>query len=90
MNTETTDENIFRYLKFIVISGDAKTQKNCDGVSQKEYLQHHSLDINFFCASHTIFFQEHIYQFLALNKYLSFTHKSINIVIFLRKRDGFQ
>ena len=48
MNTETTDENILRYLKFIVISGDSKTQKNRDGVSQKEYLQLHSLDIIFF------------------------------------------
>ena len=36
MNIENTDENILRYLKFIVISGDARTQKNRDGVSQKE------------------------------------------------------
>ena len=27
INTEKTDENILRYLKFIVISGNARTQK---------------------------------------------------------------
>ena len=59
MNTENTAENILRYLKFIVISGDARTQKNRDRVSQKECLQGRSLDITFFYASRTIFFQEH-------------------------------
>ena len=33
MNTENTDENFLRYLKFIVISGDGRTQKNRDRVS---------------------------------------------------------
>ena len=32
MNTENTDENILRYLKFIMISGDARTQKNVIGL----------------------------------------------------------
>ena len=59
INTENTVENILRYLKFIVISGDARTQKNRDRVSQKESLQRRSLDITFFYACRTIFFQEH-------------------------------
>ena len=59
MNTENTDENILRCLKFITISGDAKTQKSRDGLSKKESFQWHSLDITFFFASRTIFFQEH-------------------------------
>ena len=42
MNTEKTDENILRYLKFIVISDDARTQKSCDGVSRKENLRFYS------------------------------------------------
>ena len=48
MNTENTDKNIFRYLKFIVISLDARTQTNRDGVFQKESLQRHSLELTFF------------------------------------------
>ena len=36
VNTEKADRNILRYLKFIVISGDARTQKSRDGVYQKE------------------------------------------------------
>ena len=56
MNTENTDENILRCLKFIAISGDARTQKDRDGVSQKESLQQHILDITFFFASRTMFF----------------------------------
>ena len=59
MNTENTDENILRYLKLIVISGDARTQKNRDRVSQKDSLQRHTLGITFLYASRTIFFQEH-------------------------------
>ena len=71
MNTENTDKNIFRYLKFIVISRDARTQTNRDGVFQKESLQRHSLELTFFYGSCTIFFQGYLYQFLALKKYLS-------------------
>ena len=59
INTKNTDENILRYLKFIVISGDARTQKSCDRVSQKVSLQRHNLSITFFYASRTIFFQDH-------------------------------
>ena len=59
MTTENRAESILRYLKFIVISGDARTQKNRDRVSQKESLQRRSLDITFFYACHTIFVQEH-------------------------------
>ena len=59
MNTENTDENILRCLKLIAISGDARTQKDRDRVSKKESLQQHSLDITFFFASRTIFFQKH-------------------------------
>ena len=59
MNTENTVENILRYLKFIVISGDARTQKNRDRVSQKASLQRRCSDITLFYASRTIFFQEH-------------------------------
>ena len=59
MNTENTDENIFRHLKPIVISGDARTQKIVNWVSQKEFLQRNSLDITFFYANCTILFQEH-------------------------------
>ena len=55
MNTENADGN----LKFIVISGDARTQKNRDRVSQRQSLQRHSLNITFFFASRTIVFQEH-------------------------------
>ena len=79
------------YLKFIVISGEARTQKSRNRVSQKESLQRHSLDITFFSASRTIFFQEHYpCASICLSAYLSFTHKSINIVsIFFRKRDDF-
>ena len=46
MNTENRAESILRYLKFIVISGDARTQKNRDRASQKESLQRHNLDIS--------------------------------------------
>ena len=42
MNTEKTDGNILRYLKFIVISSDARTQKSRDGVFQKQSLQFYS------------------------------------------------
>ena len=58
MTTENRAESILRYLKFIVISGDARTQKNRDRVSQKESLQRGSSDITFFYTSRTIFFQE--------------------------------
>ena len=58
MNTRNTVENILRYLKFIVISGDARTQKNRDKVSQKESLQRGSSDITVFYTRRTIFFQE--------------------------------
>ena len=39
MNTENTAEVILRYLKFIVISDDTRTQKDRDRISQKESLQ---------------------------------------------------
>ena len=64
MNTENTD-NILRYLKFIMISGDARAQKSRDKVSQKESLQRHTLGITFFYASRNNFSRA-----LALSKYL--------------------
>ena len=59
INTENRAENILRYLKFKVILGDARTQKTRDRVPEKESLQRRSLDITFFYAFSTIFFQEH-------------------------------
>ena len=52
MNTENTAESILRYLKVILISGDARTQKNLHRLSQKESLQRRSLDIIFFYTYH--------------------------------------
>ena len=82
INTENRAENILRYLKFKVILGDARTQKTRDRVPEKESLQRRSLDITFFYAFSTIFFQEH-YPWVSIcpSAYLSFTHKSINIVL---------
>ena len=77
MNTDNTDENILRYLKFIVISGDARTQKNCDGFSQRESLQRHSLDI-LLCKSYHFLLRAYI-QIFSLEQV--FAHMLIKILL---------
>ena len=57
MTTENRAESILRYLKFIVISGDARTQKIVMGFSKRIFAAAQLGHLLYACS--TIFFQEH-------------------------------